>query len=109
MLWAWDANAPCKSWSFSIVWATHGGSKTRTCYDRTVAGACRITTRRVLRARHQSLEGKRTRWYGWASNPGGGVKRFLVGSTPAAFRHERLPLAPYNVQQHPELAFKYLI
>src|SRR5580765_3910229 len=29
----------------------------------------------------------RTRRCGWASNPAGGVSRFLVGSTPAAFRH----------------------
>jgi hypothetical protein len=54
-------------------------------------------------------EGTRTRWYGWASNPGGGVRRFLVGSTPAAFRHERLPLVSYNIQQRLEVALKPLV
>ena len=44
-------------------------------------------------------EGTRTRWYGWASNPGGGVRRFLVGSTPAAFRQEWVPLGSDSVQQ----------
>lgn len=39
----------------------------------------------------QTKEGIRIRWYGWVSNPVGGVRRSQVGSTPAAFRQSRPP------------------
>jgi hypothetical protein len=36
-------------------------------------------------------EGIRIWWCGWASNPVGGVRHSLIGSTPVAFRPARVP------------------
>lgn len=35
-----------------------------------------------------NMEGKRSWWGGWASNPVGGAMRCRVGSTPAPLRHD---------------------
>ena len=36
----------------------------------------------------KNMEGTRSWWGGWASNPVGGAMRRRVGSTPASFRHD---------------------